>query len=492
MRQHPHLYEINLRVFLHRLGDGINPARLSDVPDEFWNNLRKEGMDMVWLMGIWRTCPEIIDQCCFEENLVQSYGKALKDWTREDVGGSPYAICDYVVSPDICTEEELVRLRNYLHKIGLQLILDFIPNHFSAGSEVILTNPEYFLEVSEDTFKSDPYTFYKPKFFDNRYFAHGRDPFFPGWTDTIQLNYFNAGTREFMTGRLRNIARYCDGVRCDMAMLNLNNVFHNTWRGIINEKVYTKPDADFWADAIREVKNEFADFIFIAESYWDLEWDLQQLGFDFTYDKKLLDRLKDGTPVSIRDHLKADPDYQNKSVRFIENHDEDRAISSLGRDKSFGAAIVISTVPGMRMFFDGQYTGKKIKLPVQLIREPKENVHKAVKEFYERLLVIADDKIFHEGEFYNVKIAPAWQDNSTHDHILAYGWGMNGSHAVVVVNYYGAPAQCRLRLNMEGTQENIVLRDALNDKTYTRSAEEIHTQGLYVELPAYQAHIFFY
>ena len=59
--------------------------------------------------------------------------------------------------------------------------------------------------------------------------AYGRDPYFPGWPDTLQLNYGNPATQEAMIGELLKIAGQCDGVRCDMAMLVLPDVFERTW-----------------------------------------------------------------------------------------------------------------------------------------------------------------------------------------------------------------------------------------------------------------------
>ena len=38
---------------------------------------------------------------------------------------------------------------------------------------------------------------------------------------------------------------------------------------------------------IPAVKGRHREFQFIAEAYWDLEWELQQQSFDFSYDKKL-------------------------------------------------------------------------------------------------------------------------------------------------------------------------------------------------------------
>ena len=87
-----------------------------------------------------------------------------------------------------------------------------------------------------------------------------------------------------MLGELQRIATQCDGVRCDMAMLELPEVFERTWG------VDAQP---FWPRATARSTTRTPGFAFMAEVYWDLEWTLQQQGFDYTYDKRLYDRLRE-------------------------------------------------------------------------------------------------------------------------------------------------------------------------------------------------------
>ncbi len=117
---------------------------------------------------------------------------------------------------------------------------------------------------------------------------------FPPWKDTVQINFYSREARDFLIDILFNLTELCDGVRCDMAMLPLNNIFFNTWIGVIKKYGFEKPEKEFWEEAISAVKKKRQDFLFIAETYWDLEWQLQNLGFDFTYDKRLTDRLVAG------------------------------------------------------------------------------------------------------------------------------------------------------------------------------------------------------
>ena len=486
----PLIYEINARLFLRSFSESNEFKKINEIPDSFWLNLKYKGFDYIWLMGIWETCDSVIEEACFQPFLLDSYLRVLKDFSKEDVIGSPYAINRYRINPKIATEKEFIEFRTKINKLGLKLILDFVPNHLCSDSLFVKSNPEYFVEATESNYEQDSYTFFKSKYNTKRIFAHAKDPFFPAWTDTIQLNYFNPKTRDFMIENLQHISKFCDGVRCDMAMLVLNNIFQNNWRGIINEKLYPKPETEFWSIAIKSIKNENPDFLFIAEAYWNLEWDLQQLGFDFTYDKKLLDRLKDAKPTDILSHLKADFEYQKNLLRFIENHDELRAVSSLGLEKSLAAAVIVSTIMGMKLFFHGQFEGKKTKTPVQLGREPNEKVLKVVERFYNKLFSIIQDDIFKNGNWQILDVLQAHPNNPSSKEILSWMWSKNEEKRIVIVNYSNQTAQCRLRLPVENyLEDSIEIYDILHEKGYIRPKSELIGEGIFIELGSYQSHI---
>jgi glycosidase len=487
MKTNPKLYEINSRVWIKQFKE--NPA-LNGIDVKFFEDLKKKGIDIIWMMGIWNVSKDLVKKCCFESGLLQSYNKSLKDWTEEDVIGSPFAITDYSISDNFGSKQDLINFKKKLNDIGLKLVLDFIPNHFGADSNLIKTNPEIFLEADEETFLRDSHTYFKLENGTTKYFAHGRDPLFPAWRDTIQVNHFSREARIFLTKKLKELAEVCDGVRCDMAMLPLNNVFHNTWMGVINKQNIKKPADEFWTSAIKEVKKVRSDFIFIAEAYWDLEWDLQQLGFDFTYDKRLTDRLLYNDIPGAKAHLQAEMEYQKKSVRFIENHDEPRAASSFGKQKSMAAAAIISTIPGVRFYYDGQFEGKKIKLPVQLGREPEENGSKTLNNFYNKLLNATNDEIFDKGEWKYLETTPAHPDDHTFENLFAWQWKLENELRIVVINYSDAAARCRLKFNLNSEKDQINFTDLMSNKKYNRSVEDILEPGMFIELGAYQCHIF--
>ncbi len=480
----PKLFEINTRVWIKQFDKGI---KLSGIPVEIWKKFAAEGIDIIWLMGIWDTCPGLIDKCCFSADLISSYSRSLDDWKKEDVIGSPFSINDYIVNPDLGNWDEMIKLKKTLNSLGLKLFLDFIPNHFGAETNWLKDKSEIFLQADKDLYQKDTFTFFENN---SKYFAHGRDPLFPAWTDTVQINYFNTEAREFMTDILLKLTEVCDGVRCDMSMLPLNNVFENTWLGVLNRTKYTKPKDEFWETAIKKVKEKSPSFIFMAEAYWDLEWDLQQLGFDFTYDKRFTDRLSSGDIQGVKAHLNADPEFQLKSVRFLENHDEARAVTKFGKKQSFAASVLMSTIRGMKLFFDGQFEGKKIRLPLQLGREPVEKISGSIKEHYEKILRITKEDIFVHGEWSMLYPLPVSDSDSTFESVFAWQWKLNDERRIVIVNYSNNAAYCRLKLNLSSQNGDLFLDDLLNGDSYKRCKKEIASSGLFVELKCFHSHIF--
>jgi len=481
------IYEINTRVWIKRFARNNKTPKLIDVPNDYWQNLFSKGIKYVWLMGIWETVPEAIEKYCFDDGLVSEYYKALPNWNREDIIGSPYAIDNYIINKSLASTSEFNQLKENLNKLGLKIILDFIPNHFSADTSLLKTNPEIFLAGNDELFSEEEQTYFKGT--DENIYAHGRDPNFPAWQDTIQVNYFSESARSFMINTLKKITKLCDGVRCDMAMLPMNHIFQNTWQKPLEMLGLNRIEEEFWVNAIEEIKNINGDFIFIAESYWESEWRLQQLGFYFTYDKKLLDRLECCDAEIILNHLQADNEFQKKSIRFLENHDEARAVTTFGIAKSKAAAVVVSTIQGTTLFHDGQFEGNGVRLPVQLGREPKEEINNSLVEFYDKLLSIVNHPIFNDGSW-SLLTPIQLEEDFSFQNILSWEWRLGNEKRIIVVNYSDSSAYCRIKFDVNRKQKIATLADLLNDTEYDREVGEIEDLGLFIHLEAFESHIF--
>jgi len=485
--RHPHLYEINARIFIKRISEKYRRAlTLATVPEEEWQLLKHRGFDLVWLMGVWQRSPGARQQALLHPALRQEYDQALPDWSDLDVAGSPYAVYAYRLDPELGQSGELAQLKSRLNRQGLGLLLDFVPNHLALDHPWTLTHPRRFVYGSKADTRRHPEWFFSAD--GMIYLAHGRDPNFPPWTDTVQVNFYSRDLRQALINKLLQIAEVADGVRCDMAMLALNDVFGKVWGEVVKD--YSPSKTEFWAEAIEQVKRQRPGFLFLAEVYWGLERKLQEMGFDFTYDKSLYDRLRFSSPDEIRSHLMMDDLYQQRSARFIENHDELRAIVAFGRERSLAAAVVLATVPGLRLFHDGQLEGRSIRLPLQLVREPKEADDLEIRRFYRRLLAVCSAPAFHRGEWTLVEPSQAWAGNESHRSLLTWCWRYAEQVKLAVVNYSPNRAQGWLKLPMPLEKVGRrVFQDELTGTTYLRDADELRSQGLYVDLSPWQAHI---
>jgi hypothetical protein len=302
----------------------------------------------------------------------------------------------------------------------------------------------------------------------------------------LQLNAFHPGLRNAATETLIDLADQCDGVRCDMAMLLLNNIFKRTW----GQKAGEMPGVDYWPEIIPVIKSKYLDFKFIAEAYWDLEWELQHQGFDFCYDKKLFDRLEHENAESVRLHLCADMNYQEKLVRFIENHDEPRAASTFHTEKEKVAAVLVSTLPGAKLFHEGQFEGRKVRLPVFLGRRPKEKENRELGEFYSILRGAVRSDVFRSGTWQLCE-RTGWPDNQTYMNLIPYCWTHNGDRWLVVVNFSDIQSQANVILPWDELHgKTWQLFDIMNYSRYERDGNDMVNTGLYVDLKPWSTHLF--
>jgi len=363
-------------------------------------------------------------------------------------------------------------------------MLDFVPNHMALDHPWIEDHSDLFVGGTELDLARAPqnYIWIKRKRGD-LLLAHGRDPYFSGWPDTLQLNYANPATQEAMIAELVKIAGQCDGVRCDMAMLVLPDVFERTW----GQKAPL-----FWPKATRRVRERTPGFCFMAEVYWDLEWTLQQQGFDYTYDKRLYDRLQERRARPVREHFCAGLEYQTKMARFLENHDEPRAAVTFPAGVHEAAAAITFLSPGLRFFHQGQFRGRKKRVSPHLGRGPDEPVEPTIAKFYDRLLEILKQPALRDGQWQLLECKPAWDGNWTSDCFLAFAWqGAGGERLLAIVNYAGNQSQCYVRLPIaEMGKGKWRLRDQLNDLAYERNGKDLQTHGLYLDVPGWQTHVF--
>jgi glycosidase len=483
--RYPALFQINTRVWLNRLSrESGKRVSLAEIDDATLDGFAEHGFDWIWLLSVWQTGTAGRAVSRGNPQWRTEFMAILPDLTEDDICGSGFAITAYTASDALGGERALAQFREKLARRGIKLLLDFVPNHTAPDHPWVKAHPDYYVEGSQEALAAAPQNYLRvqtdrgPKIL-----AYGRDPNFPGWPDTVQLNYANPDLQAARVDELIAIAGKCDGIRCDMAMLLLPEIFQRTW-GITPEP--------FWPKATAAVHAKYPAFTFMAEVYWDLEWALQQQGFDYCYDKRLYDRLRDGHAGPIRGHLLAGLDYQDKLARFLENHDEPRAASEFPWPQHQAAAIITYFSPGLRFFHRGQFEGARLRVPTHLCRGPVEATDPEITAFYTRLLRLLKTSAFRDGGWSQLQPQPAWAGNCTSGDFVAYAWAddKEGSH-LVVINYAGHQGQCRLVLPFpEFLGRRVRLADMMGAEVYDRDGDELLDRGLYIDLAPWHYNVF--
>ncbi|MEJ0073350.1 MAG: alpha-amylase family glycosyl hydrolase [Candidatus Saccharibacteria bacterium] len=429
------LYELNTPVWLHNLSAQYDRTMtLHDIPPEEIQALAGRGVELVWLMGVWRRSPAARDIGDGDETMHALFQEVLPDLQPDDDIGSAYAIRGYEVDETWGGAGGLAAFRAQLAEHGISLMLDFVPNHTAPDHAWTSEHPEYYIQGSERDIAADPDSFIRVG---DAVFANGRDPQFPAWGDVVQVNAFAPGYRQAAIETLLRIAEQCDGVRCDMAMLMLNQIFGEVW----GKRAGEAPAADFWQEVIAAVRRVRPDFIFLAEAYWGTEQRLIQQGFDYCYDKLLYDALLSADCEALQSHLHRSARYRSHLLRFIENHDEERAAEIYTPEKQRAAAAIMLTLPGLRLLHDGQLDGHRVRIPVHLRRGPDEPADTELRTYYDKLLGALKNWDMTHGTWLPIK--------ASHDGVVTSMWTDEKASHVAIINY--TPHETHAALPTEAT-----------------------------------------
>ncbi len=484
----PLVYEVNTRCWLRELSARARrPITLDQVPVaelSRWHNL---GFTHVWLMGVWTCGPRSRAVAQRDSNLRAAAAALLPDAEEADVVGSPFAISAYEVPAGLGGSAGLKAFREKLHAHDLRLLLDFVPNHIGLDHPWVTARPELFVPGTPGS--AEAFAVDLPE--GRRWLAHGKDPFFPAWTDTVQLDYRRPETHTAMRHLFENLLAVCDGVRCDMAMLLLKDIFARTWAGAPGPA--SPADGEFWADLIGSTKQVAPDFLFLAEAYWDLETRLQELGFDYTYDKRLYDHLIARNPATVSRHLlSVTARFLAASAHFLENHDEARIAGLLPPAEHRAAALLTFGLPGLRLFHEGQLTGARLRLPVQLGRRPVELADPVIGQLYATLLAALRSTAVGQSSGTLRLAREAWPGNPSWQNLTVVQWqAESGTFDLVVVNLAPHRSQAYVRLGVEGLpQRNWRMTDLLGTEAYVRYGDDLQNQGLYLDVAPHAAHLF--
>jgi len=179
-----------------------------------------------------------------------------------------------------------------------------------------------------------------------------------------------------------------------------------------------------------------------------------------------------------------------KLLRFLENHDEQRAANLFSVCRHKALALASLTLPGARLLHDGQLEGRMIKVPVFLSRRQNEPENPDLKMFYRQLLKILQSDAIRHGRWSVVKVS-GWPDNLSYLNLLAWEWLGDHENLLFVINLSDQPAQGIVESSHSYfTGRTYQLFDVISGELFDRRGEELNVQGLYVGLEAWGVHTF--
>lgn len=482
LQQPTTVYEITTRPYLYLLSQKLGKTcTLKDIPTSEFDSWKEKGFEWIWFMGVWQLGEYGRQHDLTDPGCISGYNENCPGWTSDDVIGSPYAIVQYSVNTVVGTIDDIKWIREELHKRGMKLMLDFVPNHSAFEAPELKSTPNFYI-------RAKPQTELDPNRFNADGIAYGREyESQSAWTDVAQYNYFDLDFRKHQIDVLKFIGSVADGARCDMAHCVMNDAFQRCWSEELAAWGYSKPSTEFWIEAIQAVKAVYPNFKFLAESYHDNEAALIGMGFDYAYDKIPYDSLTWNNPQgfiqNIRDRT---ADYKSHGCYFTENHDEKRAIRNFGDyRKANAAAALLLTLPGLRFFNQEQWNGPANKIDVHLRRANPEAPIPECVTFYNKLFKILQLDCMKLGEFTQLSI-----DGSTT--IPAWKYSYGDEHILVTVNYNENQSGGYIQLPDAPEGSGIPVYELISGTTYYRDGTEMRTKGLFVLLDGYQIQIFRY
>jgi len=529
-------------------------ARLDQIPDEELDTLARRGFNTLWLIGLWERS--------------QASREIKRLCGNPEAEASAYAILEYDIATGLGGHNAFQSLKERAWKRGIRMAGDMVPNHMGIDSRWVYEHPEWFISMDHSPFPA--YTFYgvnlsrnnraglylEDHYYnrsdaavvfkrvdhetgDEKYIYHGNDGTSMPWNDTAQLNFLNPAAREAVIQTILHVARHFPVIRFDAAMTLVKRHIQRLWfpepgtGGAIPSRAgqgMTKADFDaimpeeFWREVVDRIQKEAPDTLLLAEAFWMLEgYFVRTLGMHRVYNSAFMNMLKNEENSKYRELMKStlafNPEILKRFVNFMNNPDEDTAVSQFGNnDKYFGVCIMMSTMPGLPMFGHGQVEGLTEKYGMEYRRAYlDETPDQALVARHEREIfpLLHRRYLFaHVDHFrlYDFRL----YDRSVDENVFAYSNRFGDERALIIYHNSYSQTAGWIRISApfsasagpegnrsviqqtlgEGlglaneTGRHTIFRDYISGLEYIRSNVELWTQGLYISLDAFKYHVF--
>ncbi len=523
---------------------------LDQIPDEELDILRDRGFTGLWLIGLWersRASQKIKQRMGQEDAVASAYSLYSYDIANDLGGWEALNNLRYRawqrgirLSADMVPNHMGIDSQWVIEHPDWFLSLDHPPYpSYSFNSENLSDDPRVGIFLEDHYYNhSDAAVVFKRVDYrtgDHKttYIYHGNDGTSFPWNDTAQLDYSKAEVREAVIQTILHVARNFPVIRFDAAMTLAKKHIQRLWfpepgaggaipsraeRGMTRSEFEAAIPQEFWREVVDRVAAEVPDTLLLAEAFWLLEgYFVRTLGMHRVYNSAFMHMLRDEDNakyrMAIKNTLEFDPQILKRYVNFMNNPDEKTAVEQFGDgDKYFGVATVLATLPGLPMFGHGQIEGFREKYGMEF-RKPKwdETPDEAIIRGHEWKIfpLLHRRSLFADVE--NFFLYDLFTANGTVDeNVFAYSNVSNDERGLVI--YHNRFADTRgwvktsaayldkgsgelrqkslaegLSLPFEGY---VIFKDYVTHLEYIRSCEELWQKGLYVELHAYQHHVF--
>ncbi|HUF37292.1 MAG TPA: alpha-amylase family glycosyl hydrolase [Anaerolineales bacterium] len=545
----------NAHVWLDQLSKahGREIRRLDQVPQEELDEIARRGFTGLWLIGLWERSPA---------------SKTIKHLTgNPDAVSSAYSLYDYTIAADLGGDAAYETLRDRAADAGIRLAADMVPNHTGIYSKWILERPDWFVSVDHPPYPA--YSFDGPdlsshpdvgiyledhyysrtdaavvfKRLDRRsgrtlYIYHGNDGTSMPWNDTAQLDYTNSEVRETVIGTILGVARKFSVIRFDAAMTLAKKHIQRLWfpepgqggaipsraeHGLTAGAFEERIPNEFWREVVDRVAAEVPDTLLLAEAFWLMEgYFVRTLGMHRVYNSAFMHMLRDEKNAeyrrAIKNTLEFDPQILRRYVNFMNNPDEETAVSQFGKGgKYFGVCVLMATLPGLPMFGHGQVEGFHEKYGMEYQRayyDETPDTHLIERHRREIFPLLHRRAMFAEVDrfrLYDFRTG----DGEVDENVFAYSnVGPGGASLVLCHNRWG-DTRGRIRRSTAFAEKTdtgaprlqtgelaaaldlpddpaayVIFRESISGMEFIRSCADLHAEGFTAELAAYDYRVF--
>ncbi|MBN2346749.1 MAG: alpha-amylase [Candidatus Aminicenantes bacterium] len=529
-------------------------ATLDQVPDEELDQLARRGFSGLWLIGVWERSPASrrIKQRSGNPEAMGSAYSLYRYEIASELGGEAALenLKDRAWARGIRLASDMVPNHMGIDSPWVVehpdwfIALDRPPfPSYRFEGEDLSSDPRVGIYLEDHYYdRSDAAVVFKwidRRSGRERFIYHGNDGTRMPWNDTAQLNYLRADVREAVVRTIMDVARMFPIIRFDAAMTLARRHFQRLWfpppggggdipsragQGMSQERFDRLMPWEFWREVVDRVSRERPDTLLLAEAFWLMEsYFVRTLGMHRVYNSAFMNFLKtEGNAdfrLSLKNALEFNPEILRRFVNFMNNPDEETAVEQFGGgDKYFAACTLLATLPGLPMFGHGQVEGFREKYGMEYRRAYlDERADEGLLRRHERqifpllrrraLFAGVDDFLLYD--FY-------LPGGTVDENVIAFSNYLEGEHCLVVVHNrhagtagwirvaaayaaedpFGGPRTLVRRDLGQGlalrdeSERFVVLSDMVSGLKFVRSSRELCRQGMFVELGAYQVHVF--